>query len=381
MSDIKLTCAETPLAWPASIAISDLKTCSTCGIRLQAPQPGALQILTRRQGAGVGDGVNIDESITVGADYRGQRYSLEEAVFHTPGLHVFPGRTEVYPAEYHVHMRTMSAPIRYLTLVIPVSHIAGDIAIDGSAYFAAMAAQPDPSLVRPTLDTLVAAKGIQMIQYQGQDLRGRTADVSPDDICNAAGIERQFLMVLSVAGIRAMDLERIPREGSLSTDPRDLPAPGVAPQAVVPRDRLLRVAVLANPGILTSGPAPTPGPSDASGSEMECKPVKVVNGRDVIDVSGQTVDIMTLLGISGETVDPVNLPGTDLVAYTKHATMFIGTMLGLLFADLIIGSLWSFFFLESSRLNQWEPIKLWIFLGIALGAAGFTGGILGVIGL
>ena len=114
---------------------------------------------------------------------------------------------------------------------------------------------------------------------------------------------------------------------------------------------------------------------------MECKPVKVVNGRDVIDVSGQAVDIMTLLGISGETVDPVNLPGTGLAAYTKHATMFIGTMLGLLFADLIIGSLWSFFFHDSTRLNQWEPIKLWIFLGISLGAAGFTGGILGVIGL
>ena len=379
MSDIKLTCAETPLAWPASIAVSDLKTCSTCGIRLQAPQPGALQILTRRQGAGVGDGVNIDESITVGADYRGQRYSLEEAVFHTPGLHVFPGRTEVYPAEYQVHMRTMSAPIRYLTLVIPVSHIAADIAIDGSAYFAAAAAQPDPSVVRPTLDTLVSAKGIQMIQYQGQDLRGRTADVSPDDICNAAGIERQFLMVLSVAGIRATDLERIPREGSLSTDPRDLPAPGIAPQAVVPRDRLLRVAVLANPGILNSGPSPVP--TDPSGSEMECKPVKVVNGRDIIDVSGQAVDIMTLLGISGETVNPVDLPGTGLLAYTKHATMFIGTMLGLVFADLIIGSLWPFFFHESNRLNQWEPIKIFIFLGLALGTAGFTGEIIDALGL
>ena len=380
MSDIKLTCAETPLAWPASIAVSDLKTCSTCGIRLQAPQPGALQILTRRQGAGVGDGVNIDESITVGADYRGQRYSLEEAVFHTPGLHVFPGRTEVYPAEYQVHMRTMSAPIRYLTLVIPVSHIAADIAIDGSAYFAAAAAQPDPSVVRPTLDTLVSAKGIQMIQYQGQDLRGRTADVSPDDICNAAGIERQFLMVLSVAGIRATDLERIPREGSLSTDPRDLPAPGIAPQAVVPRDRLLRVAVLANPGILNSGPSPVP--TDPSGSEMECKPVKVVNGRDIIDVSGQAVDIMTLLGISGETVNPViPIPGTGLLAYTKHATMFIGTMLGLVFADLIIGSLWPFFFHESNRLNQWEPIKIFIFLGLALGTAGFTGEIIDALGL
>lgn len=380
MSDIKLTCAETPLAWPASIAIADLKACRICGIRVQAPQPGSLQILTRRQGTGVGDGVNIDESITVGADYRGQRYSFEEAVFHTPGLHVFPGRTEAYPAEYHVHMRTMSAPIRYLTLVIPVSHIAADIATDGTAYFAAAAAKPDPSASRPTLDTLLAAKGIEIIQYQGPDLRGRTADDSPDDVCNAAGVERQFLMVLNVVGIRATDLERIPREGSLSTDPRDLPAPGVAPQAVVPRDRLLRVAVLANPGILLPAP-PTTTPTDASGSEMECKPVKVVNGRDVIDVSGKAVDILSLLGISGESVNPINLPDTGMIAYSKHALMFVGTLLGLTFADVLVGKLWYFFFESSVRLSQWGPAKIWIFLAIALISSGFAQEIRGAIGL
>jgi len=394
MSDIKLTCDETPLAWPASVAIDDLKSCKTCGIRVHSPQPGSLQILTRRQGDGVGDGVNIDESISVGADYRGQRYSFDEAIFHTPGLHMFPGRKELYPAEYHIHMRTMTAPIRYITIVIPVSHLPTG-AIGGAevakAYFAAMRAKPDPSAVRPTLDTLLASasgKGVQMIQYQGPDLRGRTDDKesqAPDELCNSSA-ERQFLLVLNVAPIRATDLERIPREGSLSTDPRDLPAPGIQPKKSVPRDQLLRSAVLADPGILT-GKKPVSGPiqGPAESGEMECKPVKVVNGRDVIDMSGKAVDVKQLLGLG-----PSSLLGggqqqgqpnqTSLIeSYGRHALMFVGTLLGLLLSDYFIGKVWGLFFLPSARLEQWEPIKFFLFLNIALTAGGLTDGILGLV--
>jgi hypothetical protein len=398
MSDIKLTCDETPLAWPASVSLEELKSCKTCGIRVHSPQPGSLQILTRRQGDGVGDGVNIDESISVGADYRGQRYSLDEAIFHTPGLHMFPGRKELYPAEYHIHMRTMTAPIRYITIVIPVSHLAPstlDAAPLGAevakAYFAAMRAKPDPSVVRPTLDTLLTSasgKGIQMIQYQGPDLRGRTDDKesqAPDDICNSSA-ERQFLLVLNVAPIRATDLERIPREGSLSTDPRDLPAPGIQPKKTVPRDQLLRSAVLADPGILT-GKKPLSGPDKGpvESGEMECKPVKVVNGRDVIDVSGKAVDVKQLLGLGdsnmlggGQQQGQVT-PTSLIESYGRHALMFVGTLLGLLLSDYIIGKVWALFFLPSARLDQWEPVKFFLFLNIALVAGGLTDGILGLV--
>lgn len=390
MSDIKLTCDETPLAWPASITIEELKICKTCGIRVHSPHPGSLQILTRRQSNGVGDGVNIDESISVGADYRGQRYSFEEAIFHTPGLHMFPGRKELYPAEYHIHMRTMAAPIRYLTIVIPVSHLpVGDLGghAAAKAYFAAMKAKPDPAAVRPTLDTLftsASGKGVKMIQYQGPDMRGRTGDKAseaPDDICNSS-TERQFLLVLNVAPIRATDLERIPREGSLSTDPRDLPAPGAAPKKAVARDHLLRVAILADPGILSEKkPTEKAVASGDATTEMECKPVRVINGRDVIDVSGKAVDIKKLLGL-GEVGDEESKSGVDgILSYARHATMFIGTMIGLLFADFLIGKLWSVFFVHSARLEQWEPIKLWVLLSIAVAAAGFHDGILGLFGL
>lgn len=385
MSDIKLTCDETPLAWPASISTDDLKACSTCGIRITSPSPGSLQILTRRQGDGVGDGVNIDESISVGADYRGQRYSLEEAIFHTPGLHIFPGRKELYPAEYHVHMRTMAEPIRYLTLVIPVSHIPAEPqGTGGKDYFAAMKAKPDPAAKRPTLDTLFATadtKAIKIIQYQGPDIRGRTGDkASPDTICNSSN-ERQFLLVLNVAQIRATDLERIPREGSLSTDPRDLPAPGVAPKKTVTRDRLVKSAVLANPGILTSVKLVANPKLVADTPEMECKPIKVVDGRDVIDVSGKAIDIKKLLGLGDKDQEPTDDAASvkEGFKWGKHVVMFFGTMIGLLLADFVIGKVWMLFFQDSPRIQEWEPLKLYIFLSISLAAGGFAGGILGLV--
>jgi len=366
------------------MSMDDLKVCSTCGIKVHSPQPGTLQILTRRQSRGVGDGVTIDESNSVGADYRGQRYTLEEAVFHTPGLHIFPGQKEVYPAEYHIHMRTMAAPIRYITIVIPVSHLISTET--GADYFKAMRAKPDPAAVRPTLDTLLKSPTgavINTLQYQGPDVRGRTAEVADNnDVCSSSK-ERQFILVLNVCRIRAMDLERIPREGSLSTDPRDLPAPGITAKSAIPRDRLLRSTVYAIPGILDKKlvNATATAAAAPAGPELECKPVKVVNGRDVIDVEGKIVDVKALLGISGEGVSELH-EQTYVTTMGKPVTMFIGTLAGLLLADwLIFTFIWAFFFKESDRLAQWEPIKIWMLLTIALTAAGFSGGILELFGI
>jgi hypothetical protein len=376
MSDIKLTCEETPLAWPASVGVDDLKQCRTCGIKVHAPQPGSLQILSRRKGAG--DGVNIDESISVGADYRGQRYSFVEAIFHTPGLHRFPGQSEPYPAEYHIHLQTFTEPKRLLTLVIPVSHL---VKGGGQDYFAAMAAKVNPNGTRPTLSSLIVP-GTKMIQYQGPDIRGRTGDnQAPAEQCTAT-TECQFLLMLNVAHIRATDLERIPREGSRSTDPRDLPAPGVAPTINVPRDRLLRLAVLADPGVLSEvvtstgkkvGDAPKT-------TELECKPVKIEGGRNVVDLGGKPVDVNTLLGVKSDSSnDKVKAVGDGVGAdsavpsHLGHRTaMFVGTLLGLLFFDWLFSGVWSYFFVKSPQLAVNEPIKIWIFLFISLSTAGMS---------
>ena len=382
MSDIKLTYDETPLAWPASVDIAELNSCKTCGIRILAPQPGPLQCLTRRQGAGGdgkgsggngGDGVNIDEYIGIGADYNGQRYSFEEAIFHTPGLHVFPGQKDLYPAEYHIHMRTMSAPIRYITIVLPVSHMVAETPTKG--YFAAISAHPDPSVKRPTLETLFQGQNVKVVQYEGPDIRKRTEEQPIPTNQNMA--ERTFLLVLDVAFIRATDLERIPREGSASTDPRDLPAPGVKSKKKVLRDHLLRSSILADPGILhDTHPINV---VQIPKIEMECKPVKVVNGRDVIEnFDGKVVDVKKLLGMDEPAEPTENKGGIPVI---RVVTFILSVVFGIFFADYFMEKLWVLFFLDSDRLHKMSWIKIMIYVTIILCIAGYYELVLTSMGL
>lgn len=297
-SQTRLTCSQTPLAWPPSVAITDLPVCSGCAIRIDAPHSGSLQVTTRRAGDGVGDGVNVDEARnSVAVDYRGQRYTLMEAIFHTPGQHVFPGQSDVYPAEYHIHFQTFASPQRALTLVVPVSH---QLTGPGSDYFAAVRAQPDPAATRPTLLSLFGSPTIDTIQFLAPDPRGRTtATPAPPATCAPTAMETMMALVLQPCQIRATDLERIPREGSLSSDPRDLPAqPRLQPTETVPRATLQAVAVLARPGIQVASVGFVGSAlQDTSGaSELECYPLEVRNGKDVIAMDGTSVSIESVLG-------------------------------------------------------------------------------------
>lgn len=364
------------MAWPKNVETGVLTTCSTCGIKVHAPNPGSLQILSRRQEGGVGDGVNVEESMSVGADYRGQRYTYEEAIFHVPGLHVFPGQDKPYPAEYHVHMKTVSKPERSLTLVLPVSHLVKQG--PGSDYFATAAAKPDPTIAAPTLESILPP-GAMIYQYQGPDIRGRTRDTpTPESNCSSEE-ERQFLLVGTPISVRAADLERIPREGSISTDPRDLPAPGVAPTQQLSRARVMESVSLAIPGILSDA---TTAPAQATqalitgeSKEMECKPLKVVDGRDVIDVNGQEVDLQTLLqggSASGSTMlgGVLGKTSTGVAQATATSTDWltilggtVGLFLGLLLANFLFDFVWGWFFYgPADRLGEWTWIKkLYIF--------------------
>ena len=308
MSSLRLTCEETPLRWTTSVDVADLTTCNSCGFKLDAPSAGTLQVLTRRAGgrSSVGDGVNIDEANNLALDYRGQRYAYDEAVLHVPGMHIFPGQSAVYPAEYHVHFKTYADPKRAVTVVLPVSHKVDGV---GQDYFAAIAAKIDPTVTKPTLATLLAP-GADVLQYQGPDIRYRTLDTAADgDQCSST-FEYQFLLVLRPCSIRAMDLERIPREGSMSTDPRDLPAASVKPAPPLPRDRLKRTVILARPGILgddTMVDAGGAGRGSEDSKEMVCSPVETVDGRNVVHVNGKQVDALKLLG-AGASCPPAPAP-------------------------------------------------------------------------
>jgi hypothetical protein len=377
MADIKLTCDEAPLDWPSNVKLNEIVPCNQCGLRLFSPQPGSLQISTRRslngcsaaaqaqfslsKTAGAGDGVNIAENEQlVAAEYRGQKYNLEEVIFHSPGVHIFPNMAGiVYPAELHIHMKTLQnvKPVRFITIVVPVSHL-----IDGPGedYFKAIRVQPDPSAVRPVLSS-VLVPGAPILQYRGPDARGRTQETPKSDSCDSLE-EREFLLVLGVAHIRATDLERIPREGSCSTDKRFMPAETIPHKnrTTVTRDRLLRVASFTSPGILGLGDAagvaaPTPK------KELECKPVKVVEGRDVIDVSGAYVDILTLLGLSDGLKAKAGSGDTNS-SLLKFVVLFIGVFIGILIADAIFLQLFWKTYFTNQRSETWESTKLIWFL-------------------
>jgi hypothetical protein len=348
MSATLLTCAETPLAWPGGISVDDLPPQKTAGIRIAAPLPGPLTLEPR----GARDGITVNEASNIGADYRGQRYSLEEAVFHVPGLHVFPGQSDVYPAEYHLHFATFSTPTRSLTLVIPVSHKVTGV---GQDYFTAMAAFADPAATRPTLETLLTP-GDDVLQYRGPEIRGRVGGNQPDTCDPDVAQEMQFLLARTPCHIRAADLERIPREGStrgviVANDTASMPFPGIAPKGRLTRDRLLRTVVLARPGIL--GPAVTPPPLGPGGqqdlpsvaSEYTCRPLQVVDGKDVIaDASGggfQTLaQVLGLVPTPGDGTIPSGQAGATPTFGAAQAIGFGVSLLALILVRLLFTVLW-----------------------------------------
>jgi hypothetical protein len=349
---VGLTCAQIPLAWPSSVSLDDVTPCSTCGIRVFSPTAGSGQLSARP----ARDGITVTEAANVGADYQGQRYTIDECVFHTPGLHVFPGQTDVYPAEYHIYMTSVSQPVRTIAIIIPVSHKtqdAGDEA--GVAYFAAITSQPDPAQTVPFLHTLLVP-GTPVLQYLGVDVRTCATDPNSPEI--------QYLLVQRVMGVRAADLERIPREGTGSTLPDALPLPGARPTQAVARDVLLKSTLLAKPGILSATPtlhAPTPVEDPTAYS---CKPIQVVDGKDVIVTDASGIPLVKVLAGGSDVSGGTTTGNTNTWMY--HAVTFVSTMAGLLLADMIFSHVWNWFFHDSERLRKWVHLKVILFLVIAI---------------
>jgi hypothetical protein len=183
-------------------------------------------------------------------------------------------------------------------------------------------------------------------------------------------MERQFLLMWRVTGIRASDLERIPREGSLSTDPRDLPAPGVKPIVKqLSRERLLATTMFAAPGILGSEPssgASFGGVVATGPTELACKPLKVVNGRDVVDVSGQWMDITSLLSGSSKgglfgAAQSQQLGASDAKKETDKFMRYLrysaGAIIGIAIANTIASLLWSSAFDRTEAFGQSNELK------------------------
>lgn len=358
-----LTCAQVPLAWPANVSLEEITPCSTCGLKLSSETSGSLQLSARP----ARDGIAVSEAVNVAADYQGQRYTIDECIFHTPGLHVFPGQSDVYPAEYHIYMDSISEPKRTIVIVVPISHKSQDKGDPtGVAYFAATTSQPEPGQQPPSLQTLLIP-GTQVLQYLGVDVRSCSTDSDAPEI--------QYLLTLRVMGVRATDLERIPREGTGSTLPDALPLPGSRPTQAVARDVLMKNTLLAKPGILGSPRAPIVSNSELSADAYSCKPLQVIDGKDVIQTDVSGISLTKILTGNGGTTDSQSASTDSQSASTDRpntwmygAISFVSTMAGLLFADMLFGYVWPLFFRSSTRLDEWLALKMWIFVGIALGS-------------
>jgi hypothetical protein len=342
LGSVALNCAQTPLWFPPDISLNSLTVTTTSGIKLFAPIAGSLQILSRKQQGGAGDGVNIDENASISADFRGQRYNFVEAIFHVKGLHIFPGRTSPYAAEYHIHMKTLIKPERSLTIVIPV-YMVSDNEV-GHPYFAACRAVVDSTAKRPTLASLIPY-GSDVVQYQGPDLRGRTKIQPTNDTCTNLTYDRQYLLVMTPVGVNPSECELIPREGSFSADPRDLPETGVEPtQTSIPRAQILKQVVLARPGIIDLRPAATPA----------CPTVSSPGSPDSPDSPGSP---------DPDEIQPsddsTSSNGSELLGYIEGILCAFGIVIGVIIIDFLSGFFWSHLF-TGDAVKAWIPMKAFI---------------------
>jgi len=377
MTSTCFTCEQSPLSWPASVDLKELHMCTLCAITIVAPNPGSLEVTSRNSGTGVGDGVSIREHSAIMAYYKHQQYAIEEAIFHTPGLHIFPGQTKVYPAEYHIHMKAVSDPIRYITLLIPVSHLVPHSSAT-EAYFATMKKTRDPSKQNPTLESLVNAIDSDVVQYLGADIRGRVyanRDMSGCDLT-----ERQFFMVTKPAYIKASDLERIPREGSVFINNvylPPLPVRGAEPQKNLLRDDIMRKVVLAKPGFKKKNAKDTIESfenirpiaklaKDASGN-----PLRLVRGREIVDVSGGSVSLNDLVAnLNRGTPEP---GANDAEMYRMFAalSLFIRSICFIIADWMITMFVWPMFFTvpvgAGAVLSTWNIYKWLLFATLCIG--------------
>ena len=264
MSATGLTCPQTPLRFPSGISLNELEEKTDSTIEIHSSVSGSLQPVSRRTGGGAGDGVNIEENSGLMVDYKGQQYSYVEAIFHAPGLHVFPDLSETYPAEYHIHLKTYATPVRKITIVIPLKIVTGDIS--GHPYFMACRATPVDN--RPLITTLFTP-GTTTLQYKAPDIRGRTRNVAETAICRSVNDETVFILVLTPNYIRATDIDRINRLDTGTSDPRNLPVAAVIPSITLTRQDVLNNLIIANPGVGSMKAPPPALPKCAAEDEID----------------------------------------------------------------------------------------------------------------
>jgi len=315
----EFSCAQTPLHL-TDISLNDITVSSTSGIELNINGSGPLLISQREKR----DGINILEKTFI-ATYRGQRYTSIDFIFHTPGLHVFPGQKTPYPCEYHIHMATYSKPNRFITIVIPIVYFDSNTP-PANPYFTACKAPQDAS-IKPSLATLIPY-GSPIIQYQGPDLRGRTKMNPTNADCPDLTTDFEILMVVKPVYITHEDSDRINRGGYTGGNVEaNQPVLGVTPLEKMPRTKILNQIVLAVPGIIDPN-APLTSPASTTTTQIT------------------------------KTVAEVDIDVYESVNTSIERFLFpIGIFFGFIIIDFISGYLWTTLFIGDA-VKAWLPIKV-----------------------
>lgn len=351
LGSVALNCAQTPLHFPPDISLNLLTVTTTSGINITATSPGSLQILSRRLGQGLGDGVNIVENSGIKATYRGQTYFYNEAIMHFPGLHKFPGKNDVYPGEYHIHLSTAMEPARDLTLIIPMIQASSNG--PGHPYFDACTGTGTSGNTL-TLANLIPF-GSDVIQYQGPDLRNRTYDTPTNASCTNLIYDYQFLLVLTPVPITPANISKIFSCGNVYHDPRDQPKQGVRPtQTSIPRTKILAQVVLARPGIIDPNPT---APST---------PACVVPSPPPDPTSPEP--------------DNTDDNGINIIPYVNGILCALGIFIGVLIIDFISGFFWSHLF-TGDAVKAWIPMKAILIMACVITAIFWYRGFLNYWGI
>jgi hypothetical protein len=159
---VGLSCEETPLYMPSSVAIADIPTCESCSLIFSSPVVGQ-KTISNRDG---NDGLNVDESPLCELHYNTTKYALYDTVILKKGAHRFFKADDTFDMEMNLYFREIFDPKKQIAVAIPIT-------IDdskASPYFTEMAKQHVNS--RSWSLEAIISSGV-VIAYKGMDLRNR----------------------------------------------------------------------------------------------------------------------------------------------------------------------------------------------------------------
>lgn len=162
---VGLSCDETPLYPPKTMAIADMPQCPSCTLIFAAPIVGPKTLSSRY----ANDGLNVDESPLTELTYNNNKYALYDTVIWKGGAHRNFKAAANYDLEMNLYFRDVFNPLKQIAVAIPIT-------INNSQanpYFTEMANQ-NPAARTLSLEKIISNGPVVM--YKGIDLRGRNSD-------------------------------------------------------------------------------------------------------------------------------------------------------------------------------------------------------------